>query len=95
MNYHVKKISDSEYHVILQQYEQDKPFVYAKCTGPVPAHTIKTALNLTDRLNSDKFSLLNMASSLKNYAEKFRTDVDDLQKYDELKKQYPKFFIED
>ena len=95
MNYHVKKISDSEYHVILQRYEQDEPFVYAKCTGPVPAHTIKTSLNMADKLNADKFILLNLAHGIKSDAERFRTDIDDLQKYDEIKEQYPKFFKED
>ncbi len=94
MKYHVKKISDSEYHVILQEYENVEPHVYAICKGPVSAHEIKTALNLVSTLDSTKFSLLNMASRLKSNAEKFRQDIDDLKKYDEIKAKLPNYFDE-
>ena len=86
--YHVKEISKTEYQVYYQELEAEEPRVYAMCTGPVPAYEIKTALNVVRQLESNKFTLLNMATSLKTFAERFRVEVDDLKNYDKIKSKY-------
>ena len=50
----VKKVSESEYHVIETRYVNEPEFVFARCPGPVPADDIVRAMRVSQAIRSGR-----------------------------------------
>lgn len=72
-HYEVVKVSEREWHVLEQAFDEGspKPYVLARCSAPTPANDIKRAMQLCQELQVRKESLLGHFSALTVIARKF------------------------
>ena len=71
----VREISQTEWHVIETRYVNEPEFVFAKCTGPVPAGDIVLAMRVSQALRSGRDSIHNAIFGVTRALELFKSEV--------------------
>jgi hypothetical protein len=71
----VRKISQTEWHVIQTRYVGEPEFVLAKCSGPVPAGDIVLAMLVSQALRSGRDSIHNAVFGITRALEMFKAEI--------------------
>ena len=78
----IKKISDNEYHIIEARYVNEPEFILAKCSGPVPAGQIVSAMRLSQAIMTGEHSLGSGIASITNGIKRFEQERKSIEKGD-------------
>ncbi len=68
----VRRISDSEYHVVETRFQGEGEFLLAKCSGPVPAGDIVKGMFLSQHLERDESTLHNLIFAMQDNLKRFK-----------------------
>lgn len=79
----IKKLSNSEYHVLEYAHglHTDTPYVLAKCTGPVPAGDILNAMYVKQEMDNNAHVIAMAAEHIGKCAKDFK-GITDRYKHD-------------
>jgi hypothetical protein len=75
----VRKV-ENEWHVIETRFVNEPEYTLARCSGPVPANDIATAMRLAQTMNDASSRIHNTLFNLTDAFKRFQLDVKQAQK---------------
>ena len=73
--WNVKKVSPTEYHVIETRLVNEPEFILAKCSGPVPAGDIVSAMRISQSIRDGRDRIHNSITGIENALSLFKAEV--------------------